>query len=117
MKQVCSTNLIRTSPVNQNGLFVCVPGSLLSRFAGQLDQSTGLPGCGKPVAGAGKTRANRLEIGAEIVQNPDSGKTPERWLSGRKHVFAKDAYGSNCTAGSNPVLSALVLALRRPFFV
>ena len=30
---------------------------------------------------------------------------PERWLSGRKHRFAKAAYGSNCTAGSNPALS------------
>jgi hypothetical protein len=39
--------------------------------------------------------------------------TLERWLSGRKHRFAKSAYGSNCTAGSNPVLSALRFGTRR----
>ena len=30
----------------------------------------------------------------------------ERWLSGRKHRFAKAAKGSNPSAGSNPALSA-----------
>src|SRR5438132_12363080 len=34
--------------------------------------------------------------------------SPERWLSGRKHRFAKAAWGSNPTAGSNPALSAQV---------
>jgi hypothetical protein len=34
----------------------------------------------------------------------------ERWLSGRKHRFAKAAWGSNLTAGSNPALSASLLA-------
>jgi hypothetical protein len=36
-----------------------------------------------------------------------AGTHPERWLSGRKHFIANEASGSNCSAGSNPVLSAL----------
>lgn len=32
--------------------------------------------------------------------------SPERWLSGRKHRFAKSAYGFNHTTSSNLVLSA-----------
>ena len=32
----------------------------------------------------------------------------ERWLSGRRHVPAKDAYQLNGTVGSNPTLSDLV---------
>ncbi len=35
----------------------------------------------------------------------------ERWLSGRRHVPAKDAYPSKGTVGSNPTLSVLFLLL------
>ena len=38
---------------------------------------------------------------------------PERWLSGRKRRFAKSVTGSNWSAGSNPVLSALFVHARR----
>ena len=33
-------------------------------------------------------------------------RSPERWLSGRKHRFAKSAYGFTRTTSSNLVLSA-----------
>lgn len=35
---------------------------------------------------------------------------PERWLSGRKRRFAKSVDGESCLAGSNPALSAGLLA-------
>ncbi len=35
----------------------------------------------------------------------------ERWLSGRRHVPAKDAYPSKGTVGSNPTLSEFHCAL------
>src|SRR5262249_24714463 len=38
-------------------------------------------------------------------QGFESGSRRARWLSGRKRRFAKPVYGSNRTAGSNPVLS------------
>lgn len=40
-------------------------------------------------------------------------KNPERWLSGRKRRFAKSVRGSNPSAGSNPVLSAVRSNARR----
>lgn len=36
----------------------------------------------------------------------------ERWLRGRRHVPAKDAYPSKGTVGSNPTLSVCVLYVR-----
>ncbi len=45
----------------------------------------------------------------------------ERWLSGRRHVPAKDAYPSKGTVGSNPTLSVSHFALSalhsRLFFI
>jgi hypothetical protein len=37
---------------------------------------------------------------------PGRGKYIERWVSGLNQQFAKLSYGSNCTGGSNPPLSA-----------
>src|SRR5690606_26466428 len=59
-----------------------------------------------------KTTCEALRNEAEVAQT--LGCSPavavqahqEWWLSGRKRRFAKPMYGSNRTAGSNPVLSA-----------
>lgn len=63
-------------------------------------------------------RANRATMMLRVVEGNHSLRAVsssihhlERWLSGRKHRFAKAAWGLNSTAGSNPALSVCLLVL------
>ena len=67
--------------------------------------------CVRPVPTKNNHEASPIRGCVNGVSQYDCGRNtkPERWLSGRKHRFAKSAYGFTRTTSSNLVLSAFKL--------